>query len=424
MNSYLDRLIPLVVILAATAGCGSPVERSDVLITNARLIEGTGRIKERAMIAISGNRIEGIFSEGEPREGDLTIDAGGRTVMPGLIDSHVHLLVDEPVVDEKTLAEYIENSVRNSLAGFLSHGVTTVKSAGDPEDAILELRQLIEEGKIEGPRLLVVGPVLSAPGGHPSITIFADNPWIRERIVAETARVEEVKETIDRLVGKGVDGIKIVYQGGNNESQPYLYGGRISIRRLPREVMEAIIEESHRHGLPVTAHTFEEEGVIPLVEAGIDSLEHGVVAKTPVSKTVVEMLREEGVFYIPTLQVYRAAEARERAMANLKQLSEAGVRIVLGTDTVGDTSAGSNTISEAERMVEAGMSPAQVIQAATRNAAEPLGRDDDLGTLETGKLADLIIVEGDPLESISVLRTPWVVMKDGQIVVDNRQEKF
>jgi len=424
MKTYLDRLIPLIVLLAATAGCGAPVERSDVLITNARLIDGTGGIKEGAMIAISGNRIEGIFSDGEPREGDLTIDAGGRTVMPGLIDSHVHILVDEPVVDENTLAEYLENSVRKNLAGFLSHGVTTIKSAGDPEDAILELRQLIEEGKIEGPRLLVVGPVLSAPGGHPSVTIFADNPWIRERIVGELESVEGAKETIVRLAEKGVDGIKIVYQGSDNESQTYLYGGRISIRRLPREVMETIIEESHRHGLRVTAHTFEEEGVISVVEAGVDSLEHGVVAKTPVSEPVVEMLREAGVFYIPTLQVFRAAEARERAMANLKQLSEAGVRIVLGTDTVGDTPAGSNTISEAERMVEAGMSPAQVIQAATRDAAEHLGRGDDLGTLEAGKLADLIIVEGDPLQNISVLRTPWMVLKGGRVVVDNRQEKF
>jgi len=424
MKTYLDRLIPLIVLLAATAGCGAPVERSDVLITNARLIDGTGGIKEGAMIAISGNRIEGIFSDGEPREGDLTIDAGGRTVMPGLIDSHVHILVDEPVVDENTLAEYLENSVRKNLAGFLSHGVTTVRSAGDPEDAILELRQLIEEGKIEGPRLLVVGPVLSAPGGHPSVTIFADNPWIRERIVGELESVEGAKETIVRLAEKGVDGIKIVYQGSDNESQTYLYGGRISIRRLPREVMETIIEESHRHGLRVTAHTFEEEGVISVVEAGVDSLEHGVVAKTPVSEPVVEMLREAGVFYIPTLQVFRAAEARERAMANLKQLSEAGVRIVLGTDTVGDTPAGSNTISEAERMVEAGMSPAQVIQAATRDAAEHLGRGDDLGTLEAGKLADLIIVEGDPLQNISVLRTPWMVLKGGRVVVDNRQEKF
>ncbi len=407
-------------LLAATAGCGAPVERSDVLITNARLIDGTGGIKERAMIAISGNRIEGIFSEDEPREGDLTINAGGRTVMPGLIDSHVHILVGEQVVDEKTLAEYIENSVRKNLAGFLSHGVTTVKSAGDPEDAILELRQLIEEGKIEGPRLLVVGPVLSAPGGHPSTTMFANNPWMRERIVAETGRVEDVKETIDRLAGKGIDGIKIVYQGSDSESQTYLYDGRISIRRLPRDVMETIIEESHRHGLRVTAHTFEEEGVISVVEAGVDSLEHGVVATTPVSERVVEMLRDRGVYYVPTLQINRAAEVRERVMANLQQLSEAGVKIVLGTDTVGGIPAGSKTISEAERMVEAGMSPAQVIQAGTSNAAEHLGRGDDLGTLEAGKLADLIIVEGDPLESISVLRTPWVVMKDGQVVVDNR----
>ena len=422
MKTNLDRLMTLIVLSAATAGCGTPVERSDVLITNARLIDGTGGVKEGAMIAISGDRIVGIFSEGEPREGDLTIDAGGRTVMPGLIDSHVHVIVDRTVVDQETLDEYIENSAKRNLADFLAHGVTTIKSAGDPEDAILELRQLIEEGKVEGPRLLVVGPVLSAPGGHPSVTLFADNSWVRERLVAEMARVEDVKETIDRLAGKGVDGVKIVYQGSDDGSQTYLYGDRISIRRLPREIMEAIIEESHRHGLRVTAHTFEEEGVIPVVEAGVDSLEHGVVVKSPVSETVVEMLREAGVFYIPTLQVFRAAEARGRAMANLKQLSEAGVKIVLGTDTVGGTPAGANTISEAERMVEAGMSPAQVIQAATRTAAEHLGIGDDLGTLETGKLADLIIVEGDPLENISVLRTPWVVMKDGRVVVDNRQE--
>ncbi len=422
MKTNLDRLMTLIVLSAATAGCGTPVERSDILITNARLIDGTGGVKEGAMIAISGDRIVGIFSEGEPREGDLTIDAGGRTVMPGLIDSHVHVIVDRTVVDQETLDEYIENSAKRNLADFLAHGVTTIKSAGDPEDAILELRQLIEEGKVEGPRLLVVGPVLSAPGGHPSVTLFADNSWVRERLVAEMARVEDVKETIDRLAGKGVDGVKIVYQGSDDGSQTYLYGDRISIRRLPREIMEAIIEESHRHGLRVTAHTFEEEGVIPVVEAGVDSLEHGVVVKSPVSETVVEMLREAGVFYIPTLQVFRAAEARGRAMANLKQLSEAGVKIVLGTDTVGGTPAGANTISEAERMVEAGMSPAQVIQAATRTAAEHLGIGDDLGTLETGKLADLIIVEGDPLENISVLRTPWMVMKDGRVVVDNRQE--
>jgi imidazolonepropionase-like amidohydrolase len=341
--------------------------------------------------------------------------------MPGLIDSHVHILIDDPVVDQETLAEYMENSVKANLAGYLAHGVTTVKSAGDPVDAILELRQLIEEGKIDGPRLLAVGPVLSTPEGHPSVTIFADNPWLREQIVGETESVEGARETIVRLAGKGVDGIKIVYEGSDSD-QTYLYNNRVSIRRLPQALMEFIIEESHRHGLPVTAHTKEEEGVLSVVEAGVDSLEHGVVAKTPVSEPVVEMLREAGVFYIPTLQVPRGEEVRERAMANLKQLSDAGVRIVLGTDTVGSTSSGSNTISEAELMVEAGMSPAQVIQAGTRTAAEHLGKGDDLGTLEAGKLADLIIVEGDPLESISVLRTPWVVMKGGQVMVDNRKE--
>jgi imidazolonepropionase-like amidohydrolase len=132
------------------------------------------------------------------------------------------------------------------------------------------------------------------------------------------------------------------------------------------------------------------------------------------------MLREAGVGYVPTLQVYRDDESREQAMANLKQLVDGGVTIVLGTDTVGEFSAGSNTIRELERMVEAGLGPAQVIQAATSNAADHLGRGDDLGTLEPGKLADLVIIEGDPLRDISVLETPWMVMKGGQVVVDNR----
>ena len=416
-----SRVIWMILLLVVmTSGCAAPVERYDVLITNARLMDGTGRVPEPAVIAISGNRIQAILSEEGPQEGALTIDAGGRTVMPGLIDAHVHVLAFSDVVDEKTLAERIETTVTDNLAAFLAHGVTTIRSAGDPEDAILEVRQLLEEGSIEGPRLLVVGPVFSAPEGHPSVTVFAENPWLGSQITAEVASVQDVRTTIERLAEKGVDGIKMVYQGSDDDNRTYLYGGQTPIRRLSVEVMQAIIEESHRHGLQVTAHTFEEEGVIPVVEAGVDSLQHGIVGEGPVSEKVVEMLREAGIGYVPTLQVFRDAESREQAMANLKQLAQGGVTIVLGTDTVGDFPAGSNTISELESMVEAGMSPAQVIQAATLNGAEHLGRGDELGTLESGKLADLIIVEGDPLEDISVLRRPWVVMKGGQVVVDNR----
>ncbi len=401
----------ILLLLALASGCAAPGERYEVLISGARLVDGTGGVSESAVIAISQNRIQAIFSQEAPAEGELTIDAGGRTVMPGLIDTHVHVLAFSDVVDETTLAERIETTARDNLAAFLAHDVTTIRLAGDPEDAILEVRRLLEAGTIQGPRLLVVGPVFSAPEGHPSVTVFAENPWLGSQITEEVAGFQEVRTTIERLAEKGIDGIKMVYQGSDDGT--YLYGGQTPIRRLSVEVMQAIIEEGHRHELPVTAHTFEEEGVIAVVEAGVDSLQHGIVNEGPASEEVVQMLREAGVGYVPTLQVFRDAQSREQAMANLKQLAEGGVTIVMGTDTVGDFPAGSNTIRELESMVEAGMSPAQVIRAATLAGARHLGRDDDLGTLESGKLADLIIVEGDPLEDISVLRRPWVVMKGG-----------
>jgi imidazolonepropionase-like amidohydrolase len=193
--------------------------------------------------------------------------------------------------------------------------------------------------------------------------------------------------------------------------------------------MRAIIDESHQHQLRVTAHTMHLEDALEVLEAGCDGLEHGVMRTRLQDEKLATLLKGRKASYAPTLSLFQAGrtgsgqdlDRLEMAMANLKQLADSGVRIVLGTDTLSrGIPPGSTTLNELELMVRAGLSPEQAIQAATRNAAEHLGKLDELGTLEPGKLADLIVVDGDPLLDISVIHNIEVVIKGGQIVVDHR----
>ncbi len=190
--------------------------------------------------------------------------------------------------------------------------------------------------------------------------------------------------------------------------------------------MRAIIDESHRLQLRVTAHTNEVEDAIAVLEAGCDGIEHGVSRTRLPDQQLGVLLRESGAFYVPTLSLGGArgrwtSERWEATTANLKQLVDQGARIALGTDgNPASIGSGAATLKELELMVEAGMSPEQVIEAATRNAAEHLGKLDDLGTLEAGKLADLVIVNGDPLADITVMNNIEVVIQGGRVVVDNR----
>ncbi len=184
--------------------------------------------------------------------------------------------------------------------------------------------------------------------------------------------------------------------------------------------MTAIIDESHRQGLPVTAHTWDEGDAIAAVSAGIDGLEHGVISGRLTDDHLGSLMRDGGVSYVATLRAYDTDFWWPVTSANLKGLSEGGVRIVLGSDYFHPllTPPGWSTVDETEWMARAGLTPAQIIQAATRNAAEHLGVLDQLGTVEPGKFADLIIVEGDPLQDISAIRNVQIVIKAGEVVVE------
>ncbi len=396
-------------------GCRSVAELPDLVITNARLVDGTGTVLNQVTISITGERIQTITTEDLNFEEVTTINATGKTVMPGIIDSHLHLNDFELINDVGTFEDFILNVLPERFQDFLDHGVTAIKSTGNPPEILFQIRQNLIQGELPGPRLFMVGPSLTSPGGHPVSTIFRDMPELGNLFTRELSTEAEARETVRQLADQGVDAIKFVYQAGMSSSGPF--------HKLAPNVMTTIIDEAHNNNLPVTAHTLNFEDAIAVVEAGVDGLEHGVKDIHLPDNRLSTLMHDRSISYVPTLRIYRRPEYKVVPMANLRQLSEDGVRIVLGSDTpVGGLGKfiGSNTIEEAELMVQAGMTPEQVIMSATRNAAEHLGKLDEIGTVETGKLADLIIVDGDPLEDISALYNIEVVIKGGKVVVDNR----
>jgi imidazolonepropionase-like amidohydrolase/predicted enzyme related to lactoylglutathione lyase len=381
------------------------------VIENARVIVGDGTVKDAVTVVIAGDRIQSVSTDNPQLKAVKRIDARGRTLMPGLIDTHIHFGLTGQ--SRAAFRKQMETTPPKYLKDFIQHGVTTVKSLGDPLDLVLELRTMANEGDILGPRILLVGPCFTAPGGHPVATLGEDEGAI-EVDDENTARKE-----VRRLREKGVDAIKAVLEGGGGWEMPD------TLPRLSANVLRAIVDEAHKHKLPVTVHTHREQDVLDAVAAGADGVEHGVSDATLSDNRVADLLLERNVNYTPTLWIMRigslasASESFEITKQNLKLLSDKGVRISLGTDTLCSMPRpGLNTIQEMEFMAEAGLTPAQVIRAGTRDAAEHLGLLDDLGTVEPGKLADLIIVAGDPLSDVAALHQVQVVVKDGQVVHD------
>ncbi|MGH7779206.1 MAG: amidohydrolase family protein [Candidatus Binataceae bacterium] len=328
--------------------------------------------------------------------------------------------------DETTMAADIEYELPKRLTDFLRAGVTTVKSVGDSEDDILQVRAKLAGGELVGPRLFATGAAFAAPGSHPATTIYGQNPWVRQRATIETDSPARAREAVRRMAGKKVDAIKIIHQGGCRHGAPYFFkvemmGLNVQILRLERDVLEAIIDEAHKHRLKATVHTHDQEAAIEALEAGADGLEHGIMDAELSGDGVIELLLRNHASYVPTLWLLEL-EDKETAVryANLKRIAGAGVRVALGTDSFcGFGKFGENTIIEAERSVAAGIEPRRVLKMATKEAAEHLGTD-DFGTIAPGKLADLILVDGDPATDISALRDVLIVIKDGKILIDNR----
>jgi imidazolonepropionase-like amidohydrolase len=395
------------------------VYQSDTVITNARVFDGVELRNGLFNVGITGGTVDTVTTS--VVKGNKQIDASGRFLMPGLIDCHIHLNDFFNATDERLMEMFLVERLPENLMNLLSAGVTTIKSVGDPAEYVLQTRNALASRSLRGPRLYTTGPCFTAQNSHPATTVYGSNPWYGKQATLQPGSPSEARKQVKHLVDRGVDAIKIIQHGGCKcHGKPYYLvipelNLHAEIFKMPRAIVEAIIDEAHRHGLKVTVHTFDEAEAIEVLELGADGLEHGVVNQCLTSDRVAELMKRNSATYVPTLWIV----ASEVSYGNLKTIADAGVRVALGTDSFcGHGNWGEITLIEAERMVEAGLEPIQVLQMATKNGADHLGVE-ELGMVAPGKIADLILIDGDPTVDIAALRNVSMVMKDGEVVVRN-----
>jgi imidazolonepropionase-like amidohydrolase len=403
-----------------------------VAIRAGQLFDGTGEsLRRDVTILIRGDRIVEVGEAVTVPAGATTIDLSDWTVLPGLIDMHTHLTSDP--VDGYADRRFRDFPGHAALVGAknarltLLAGFTTVRNLGATDFADIALRNAINEGLVIGPRVFTAGKGLGITGGHCDTGGFRpdlfEEPGI-ERGIANGA--DEVRAAVRYQVKYGADLIKTCATAGVLSA-----GTEIGPAQYTLAELEAMVETAGMLNRRVVAHAHGLDGIRNAVRAGVASIDHGSV----LDDDVIRLMRERGTFLVPTMMafeyVYTAAgdgrlapwsaiKAREvtpMARASHRRAIQAGVRIAFGTDA-GVFPHGSNA-DEFRLMVAAGMTPARTLLAATRDAADLLGRLDDFGTLERGRRADIIAVRGDPLRDVEVLKDVGFVMRDGVIYKRN-----
>ncbi|GGR71476.1 amidohydrolase family protein [Streptomyces sp. MBT70] len=394
----------------------------DLVIRRAHVFDGHQALAGLYDIAIDGEEIASVSAE--PLRGRREVDAAEGWVMPGLIDTHIHLYDVHAVSGPDSMRAFEEHELPGKLGLFLDHGITTVKSVGDPTDGILDTRSKIAAGALRGPRLLATGCGITGRDGHPAVTVFGDNPWARERFTGEVDSVRQIRDLVHHLADREVDAIKLLSEGAcaHSGGPGYLWRNPVfpdgvELIRLPVELLRAGIEAGHERGLRVTVHTTQQAAAREAIEAGADGLEHGVTVEPLTDHSLIDLMLERGITYTPTLWI---DDAHPDARGNLKKVAEAGVHIALGSDTFsGRGLFGANTLEEAELMVAAGMTPAQVLAAGTSGASRQCVRP-DLGAVAPGKRADLLVLNSDPTADIGSVRDLGMVILNGELTVGKR----
>lgn len=433
-------LLPTALPVAAQGAAAAP---SCNLVQAGRLLDRPGHVARGAStVLVCNGRIEAVrdgFVDAPafPSAGNAAvIDLRDRFVLPGLIDSHVHLTSDKAGVEgqlegiSKGVADHAYEAAVNARK-TLDAGFTTVRNLGDEDGVTLALRDAVAAGKLPGPRIVDAGNPISTTAGHMDPTLgFRDELHAALDVHGNTCDgAEDCRKAVRRQIARGVDVIKIATTGGVNSR----IGAGLGQQMFDDEA-RAIVETAHLYRKKVAVHAHGADGIAVALRAGADSIEHG----TLLDDADLKLLRQTGAYYVPTLSTVngykeRLAKNPDAYTGEVRQKIEwrigitgkaleravpAGVKIAFGTDA-GVSLHGRNA-DEFELMVAHGMTPMTAIQAATVNAADLLGLADQVGTLEPGKRADLIAVDGDPLSDVTVLKRVEWVMKDGRVEKDAR----
>lgn len=410
----------------------SPAWGQDLVIANARIIDGNGGVMDSGSVVVQGGRIASVSALPADAGGAQVIDAGGLTVMPGFIDAHRHVISGDP---DQWLAEQAAPRMQE----FLDAGFTTVLSAGDDLDAILELRRRLGEGEISGPRLIAAGraPLAQSTGGFaPGVDparIDISRPPHRPTEPAPEIPHEQTRARIQQLANAGVDAIKTVII--------------ITPDGPEQETLSVIAQEAERLGIPSITHAVTVVDTIAAVEAGTHVLVH-----TPhigqLDEETAQMIADSGIPMMSTLGIFVPTFAADNAIirdrtgmdnvprfrdldpfpmdtissagqgpVNARMLWDAGIVYGFGTDT---RFLPRDSLFHELRPLRLVFSAKDIVTIMSRNAAIAIGRLDELGTVEAGKLADLVLLDGDPLDDPFNLLNVSMVIKGGEIVVDNR----
>ena len=407
------------------------------VLTGGYLIDGTGRdpvTNAGIVIDDDGRIVKAGKLSGWAANADV-IDVSGKTIMPGLIDCHIHFFVDlKPLHDlaATPMTLRVFEAAVNARA-TLDAGITSVRdAAGTPRG----FKTAIERGLIQGPRMRISITPVSQTGGHGDMLLPSGiyHPLLPSSLPGKDPvewpngvadGVDEVRKSVRAILKAGADVIKFMASGGVLSP-----GTEPTSTQFTRAEITAIVEEARAQGKPTMAHAQSREGIRNAVDSGVSSIEHGIY----IDESIMAEMKRRGTFLVPTLQAIRAAirrgeetpgsvlpesmrKARQTADVQVENIRKAilyGVRVAMGTDAgVGEH--GRNA-EELRLMVEAGMTPMQAIIAATKTAAE-CAHFGDVGTLEPGKLADLLVVDGNPLDGVDVLENKaklLVIMQGGK----------